>query len=106
MFMLKDLETGAPKAKVDRMDEILHVSQDKVMRKHAHSAEPNPDVLCRNTGISLKAIQILTPTRSKAPDCTNVSAKWGHTATGLYGWCVADLPNALLDMLAHSTDTH
>ena len=46
LVMLKDPATRVPTANVDRMDEIVHESWHKVMRKYADSPELDPDLFC------------------------------------------------------------
>ena len=102
--MLKDPETRGPTANVDCMDEILHESWDKVMRKYADSPEPGPDVCVHKywNFIESNTDMNVTPLTGARP--RKRFRKMGvHTATGLDGWCVVDLlclPNALFDMLA------
>ena len=45
--MLKDPDTGEPTSNVNRMDNILHEAWDKVMRKYADQAEPDPEIFLR-----------------------------------------------------------
>ena len=47
LLMLKDPDTGEPTSNVNRMDNILHEASDKVMRKYADQAEPDPEIFLR-----------------------------------------------------------
>ena len=47
LLMLKDRETGEPTSNISRMDNILHDAWDKVMRKYADRAEPDPEIFLR-----------------------------------------------------------
>ena len=102
--MLKDPETGGATANVDCMDEILHGSWDKVMRKYANSPEPDTDVFVQKYRVFIESNIDMDTTPLTGARLRKRFRQMGiHTATGLDGWCVADLlclPNALLDMLA------
>ena len=93
MVMSKDPETGGPTTNVDRMDGILHESWDKVMRKYAHSPEPNPDVFVQKDRNFVECNEcntdmVATPlTGSKL--CKRFRKMGIYTATGLDGWCYA-----------------
>ena len=104
LVMLKDPRTGEPISNVQRMDEILHESWDKVMRKYADTPEPDPDKFVQQYShfIGKKAYMVLAPiTRARLRK--RLKKMGVHTAMGLDGWCVADLlclPDSLLNMLA------
>ena len=104
LVMLKDPETGGPTANVNRMDEILHESRDKVMRKYADSPEPDPDGFVQKYRSFIESNTDMDATPLTGARLRKRFGKMGvHTATSLDGWCVADLlclPNALFDMLA------
>ena len=102
--MLKDPETGGPAANVNRMDEILHESWDKVMRKYADSPEPDQDVFVQKYRSFIESNTDMDATPSAGARRRKRFRKMGvHIATGLDRWCGADLlclPNALFDMVA------
>ena len=89
---------------MNRMDEILHESWDKVMRKYADSPEPDPDVFVQKYRSFIESNTDMDATPLTGARLRKRFRKMGvPTATGLDGWCVADLlclPNALFDMLA------
>ena len=104
VVMLKDPETGGPMANVNRMDEILHESWDKVMRKYTYSLEPDPDVFVHKYRSFIGSNANMDATPLTGARLRKHFRKMGvHTATDLVGWYEADLlclPNALFDMLA------
>ena len=104
LVMLKDPGTGEPTSNVQRMDEILHESWDKVMRKYADTPDLDLDKFVQQYShfIEKKADMALAPITGarlrKRPKKMGV-----HTSMGLYWWCVADLLcpyDTLLNMLA------
>ena len=79
LVMLKDPETRGPTANVNRMDEILHESWDKVTRKYANSPEPDPDVFVQKYRSFIESNTDMDATTSRAQDCASVFKKWEHT---------------------------
>ena len=69
LVMLLDPETQQPTSNVNRMDDILHASWDKVMRKYAHAPEPDTEFFC-------SAVGSCKPPLSQAPDSSRGSGKW------------------------------
>ena len=104
LVMLLDPETQQPTSSVNRMDDILHASWDKVMRKYAHAPEPDAAAFVRKYGVFLQRGRLMQAAPITGARLTKKFRKMGiHTATGLDGWCVADLlslPMQLMDMLA------
>ena len=104
LVMLKDPETGGPTANVKCLDEILHESWDKVMRKYEDYPKPDPDVFVQKYRRFIESNTDMDATPLTGARLRKRFRKMGvHTATYLDGWCVADLlclPNALFDMLA------
>ena len=86
LVMLRDPETGGPTANVNRMDEILHESWDKVMRKYIGSPEPDPDVFVHKyrNFIESNTDMDATPLTGARPH-KRLRKMGVHTATGLDG---------------------
>ena len=104
LVMLLDPDTNQPTSNIQRMDEILHASWDKVMRKYADTPEPDVRAFALKYDRFLEKgarMQANPITGARLAKCLR---KMGvHTATGLDGWCVADLlplPVRPLDMLS------
>ena len=104
LVIVKDQETREPTANVDRMDDIVHESWDKVMCKCANTPDVDPDVFVQKYRNFIESNKNMDATPLTCATSRKRVRKMGiHTATRLDGWCVADLlylPNALLDMLA------
>ena len=105
LLMLKDPDTREPTSNVDRMDSILHEAWDKVTRKYADQAEPDPEIFLRKYAPFFwgggRRMQT-TPLTGARP--RKRFRKMGlRTSTRLVGECVADLlclPDVLLNWLA------
>ena len=84
--MLKDPETGGPTANVNRTDEILHESWDKVMRKYADFPEPDPDIFVQKYRSFIESNTNMDATPLTGARLRKLFRKMGvHTATGLDG---------------------
>ena len=104
LVMLKDPRTGEPTSNVQGMDEILHETWDKVMRKYTDTPEPDPDKFVQRYSHFIEKKADLASAPITGARLRKRLKKMGvRTAMGLDGWCVADLlclPDSLLNMLA------
>ena len=74
-----DPETGGPTAKVNRLDEILHESWDKFMRKYADSPEPDPDVFVQKYRSFIESNTDMDATPLTGARLASVFEKWEYT---------------------------
>ena len=78
LLMLKDPDTREPTSNVDRMDSILHEAWDKVTRKYADQAEPDPEIFLRKYApLFFGGGGGCKPLHSHGRGPGNDSGKWG-----------------------------
>ena len=103
--MLQDPRTGESTSNVQRMDEILHESCDKVMRKYTDTPEPGRDNFVQQYSRFIKKKADMVSAPITGARLRKRLKKMGVlTAMGLHGLCVADLlclPDSVLNMLAN-----
>ena len=91
LAMLLDPQTQTPTSNIPWMDQILHNSWDKVMRKYAVDPASPTNFRSKHCGFLKTSYHMVTTPLTGAGIAQHVKKMGLYTAMGLDGWCVADL---------------